>query len=272
MNTRIVARRSLNAIDPTFVFKLLTAPALTAFATLLARRFGQSIAGWLVGFPLTSAPVSLFLAIEHGNDFAAQAAIGSIASALASGIFALAYAHTAGRGWIVATAVGSVFWAATGLSLGRVSFTPLLLTILAWAVFAIAGRLMPRTRDIAVTRAPSSWDLPARMLVATALVLGVTSAAPILGPFTSGLVTAYPLYATVLAVFAQRASGPAAGIAVMRGLLLGAFAFVAFFLVIAAELPSLGIVTAFVVATLAVLAVQGVALVLLRRGTAEARA
>lgn len=252
-------------IDPTFVIKLLVAPTLTAFATLLARRFGQSIAGWLVGFPFTSAPVSVFLAIEHGNDFAAAAATGSIASALAAGIFALAYAHSSHRGWLFATTVATLFWAVVAATLRAIAFAPLVLTVLAWAVFAIAIRLMPRAGPIAPPQPPSRWDLPARMLVATALVLGVTSAAPILGPFTSGVITAFPLYATVLAVFAQRASGPDAGIAVMRGLLAGAFAFVAFFFVLTTELPALGLVTTFALATLAILAVQGVALVVLRR-------
>jgi hypothetical protein len=103
------------------------------------------------------------------------------------------------------------------------------------------------------------------MLVATALVLGVTSAAPILGPFTSGLITGFPLYAAVLAVFAQRTLGPSAGIAVMRGLVAGAFGYVAFFFVVAAELPTFGLATTFVLAMLAILLVQGVSLVLLRR-------
>ena len=218
-----------------------------------------------MGFPFTSAPVSVFLAIEHGNEFAAAAATGSIASALAAGIFALAYAHMSHRGWVAATAVATLFWALIAAALRALELSPLVLTLLAWAVFAIAARLMPRAEPIARAQAPSRWDLPARMAVATALVVGVTSAAPLLGPFTSGVITAFPLYATVLAVFAQRASGPAAGIAVMRGLLAGAFAFVAFFFVLTTELPALGLVTTFVLATLAILAVQSVALVLLRR-------
>ena len=104
-----------------------------------------------------------------------------------------------------------------------------------------------------------------------AIWLRFTSAAPVLGPFTSGLITAFPLYAAVLAIFAQRSIGPYAGVAVMRGLVAGAFAFVAFFFVIATELPSLGIVATFALATLAVVAVQGVALVLLRRGALRAQ-
>jgi len=222
-----------------------------------------------VGFPFTSAPVSLFLAIEHGNEFAAAAAVGSIASALAAGIFALAYSYTARRGWVTATLAGTVCWAVVALTLRAAAVPALALTVLAWAVFATVSRLMPPAAPVTQAAPPSRWDLPARMTVATAMVVGVTSAAPLLGPFTSGLVTAFPLYATVLAVFAQRSLGPDAGIAVMRGLIAGAFAFVAFFFVLTNELVALGIVAAFVLATLTVLAVQGLALILLRRGTAD---
>jgi len=53
--------------------KLVLTPALIAVATLVGRRFGPSISGWLVGLPFTSGPVSLFLALEQGTTFAAAA-------------------------------------------------------------------------------------------------------------------------------------------------------------------------------------------------------
>jgi hypothetical protein len=184
---------------------------------------------------------------------------------MVAGIYALAYGHSARRGWIFATAAATLIWAVIAAALRALPLAAAPLTIVAWIVLAVVARLMPAERPHTVAADASAWDLPVRMAVSTALVLGITSAAPLLGPFTSGLLTAFPLYGTVLAVFAQREAGPSAGIAVMRGLIAGAFAFAAFFLVIATTLPTLGIPTAFVLATLAVVAVQSVALVLLRR-------
>ena len=45
------------------VLKLVVTPLLIAAATLVARRWGPGVGGWLAGFPLTSAPVSVFFAL-----------------------------------------------------------------------------------------------------------------------------------------------------------------------------------------------------------------
>ena len=126
----------------------------------------------------------------------------------------------------------------------------------------IAIFLMPRrTRSIADAAALPWWDIPARMVVATVFVVALTSAAPALGSRLAGLLSPFPLYATVLSVFAHRLQGAGAAIAVMRGLLLGLFAFTSFFLCVAALLVPAGIVVAFAGALAAALAVQTVSLV-----------
>jgi len=56
------------------IAKVIVTPLLVLAASLAGRRWGESIAGWLVGLPLTSGPVAVFLTLEHGPKFAAQAA------------------------------------------------------------------------------------------------------------------------------------------------------------------------------------------------------
>jgi hypothetical protein len=80
----------------------------------------------------------------------------------------------------------------------------------------------------------------------------------------SGLLSPFPLYAAILAVFAHRIGGDHAALAVWRGLLYGLFSFLAFFSVIAAALVPLGIGLAFVSATVVALLVQGASLFALR--------
>src|SRR6266542_2340199 len=72
-----------------FVLKLIVTPLLIAAATLVARRWGPGVGGWLAGFPLTSAPVSVFLALEQGPDFAAGAAVGTLGGVIGSFAFAV---------------------------------------------------------------------------------------------------------------------------------------------------------------------------------------
>ena len=226
------------------------------------------MAGWLVGFPFTSAPISLFLALDYGTAFAAATARGSIGSVIAQAAFALAYSRARGLGAPIALAGATLAFAGTGFLVGSVEATPALLTAAAWTVLAIAIRLMPITqRQATGPIAPPMWDLPARIIVATALVFAITSAAIVLGPFNSGLVSGFPLYATVLAVFAHRVAGPDAASDVMRGLLAGLFGFATFFLVIAGTLETLGIFGSFGLASATILVVQGISFALLRRGS-----
>jgi hypothetical protein len=153
-----------------------------------------------------------------------------------------------------------------------VGWVPLRLPIFAVAAIVIAAlvagiALLPagaRRRVVEAAAPPAGWDLPARMIVGTALVILLTELASLLGPRLTGLITPYPLYAAVLTVFAHRGLGAAAAVDVLRGLLFGLVAFVAFFIILAALLSPLGIAAAFVIALVAALLIQGGTLVLIR--------
>jgi hypothetical protein len=99
----------------TFVLKLLATPLLILAASLASRGWGEIVGGWLVGLPLTSGPVSLFLALDHGTGFAAAASLGALAGAAAEAVFGLTYGivvrHVA---WPGALAVASVAFALAG--------------------------------------------------------------------------------------------------------------------------------------------------------------
>ena len=254
--------------------KLVLTPALIAVATLAGRRFGPSISGWLVGLPFTSGPVSLFLAVEQGTAFAASAAAGSIGGVAASAVFAVVYAAMARRfDWHASLGVASLAFAAAVVGLRALpldSGLPLpLLGLYAGGVGAalIGVRLIPPPESLEEAPEPPRWDLPTRMVVATGLVVAITSAAPLLGPQLSGLLTTYPVYAGVLAVFAHAQRGGAAAAQVVRGLCYGIIAFATFFLAIGSLVDRAGIVPAFALAAVGAVLVQSLTLTRIRRGS-----
>ena len=254
-----------------FALKLILTPALIAAATLIGRRFGPSISGWLVGLPFTSGPVSLFLALEQGTSFAAAAAAGSIGGVAASALFAVVYAAMARRfRWPASLALASLAFAVAvtllrALPLGSDLPLPLLALYGGGVAAAIAGiRLIPPPRALDEAPRPPRWDLPVRMIVATALVIAITSAAPILGPQLSGLLTTYPVYAAVLGVFAHAQRGGAAAAQVMRGLCYGIIAFATFFFAIGAFVDRAGILPAFAAAAVGAILVQTTTLTRIR--------
>jgi hypothetical protein len=256
---------------PTLALKLVLTPVLVGASSLAGRRWGSEIGGWLVGIPFTSGPIALFLALDPGLRFAAGAAAGILAGTATQAAFCLAYAWVAQRrGWAasLAASTAAYLFAVAVLDLAVLPLLPGVTTSFAvmLAGLLLSLRLMPRrqgapTEDQQFPR----WDLPARMIVATAFVVALTAAAPWLGPRLAGLLAPYPLYATVLAVFAHRLLGAAPAVGVLRGLLLGLFAFASFFFVVSSLLVQHGIAVAFGAAILVMLLIQGASLTLGRR-------
>jgi hypothetical protein len=250
----------------TLALKLVLMPALIGVSTLVGRRWGQAVGGWLVGLPLTSGPVVLLLALDHGASFGANAAQGALRGLVAEACFAVAYAWVAQRrAWPLAFLAGSIGFALAGLAMQSLAPAPALLVPIVVGALVLALRLLPSFTGTAASVPPQRWDLPARMVTATLLVLALTSAAGWLGPQLSGLISTFPLLAGVLTVFAHHAQGNGAAINVLRGLLLGLFSFAAFFVALGATIERIGVASAFAAALGAALAVQTVSLLLARR-------
>lgn len=259
------------------VLKVVLTPALIAAASLAGRRWGPAVSGWLVGLPLTSGPVVFFLALEHGTSFAAAAAVGTLAGTISQAAFCMVYARLALRGpWPFALLGGCAAFLAVTAALIRVRLPAVVFFALALAALVAALILLPHIRHEravpAVARAgesaPPWWDLPARIVVATAFVLALTEASAALGAHVTGLLAPFPVYASVLAVFAQRQRGPAAAASVLRGLIYGLFGFAGFMLTLAELLPRLGTAGAFAAAVVVALACQGVSLWVIQRAAA----
>jgi hypothetical protein len=249
------------------VLRILLAPALIGAASLAGRRWGPAVSGWLVGLPLTSAPVTFLLALEHGPAFAAQVALGTLAGTASQVLFAIAYAWLARRhGWLLAFVGGSLTFAvSTALLAGlRVPLVALASAVVVVLVLGLRAIPAPRREARRATAPLPRWDIPARMVVATLIVGMLIGLAPVLGPRVTGLLSPFPVYAAILTVFAHRAQGGPTAIGVLRGLLAGLFGFVGFFVVVAGSIERFGTAPAFVTATLIALVVQLVSLRALR--------
>lgn len=255
------------------ILKLALTPALIGGASLAGRRWGAAVGGWHVGIPFTSAPIALFLALDHGASFAASASVGILLGTISEAIFCLAYSFSARRGgpWLVSLGSGCVGFAASTVVLQLLS-VPLVPASLATLLALVVLLLVPRTPDEADeggshAASPPRWDIPARMVVATLFVVLLTAVAPVLGPYPSGLLAPFPLFGAVLAVFAHRLEGASSAMKLLGGFLFGLFAPAGFFLALSALIEPLGIGLGFAAATATSLVAQGLTLLMLRAGT-----
>ncbi len=229
--------------------KLLLVPSLIGAITLASRRWGPGVAGWLSGFPIVSAPVLFFFALDQGPQFTSVAAEATLSAVFAVFLFSLAYAWTATRaGWAASLAAGMVGYFALVWLLG-VLWPPVWLSApLIYVVVSLAPRLFPPGGSALGGQASGMTDLILRMGAGAALVLGLTTFASDLGPRLSGHLAMFPVLGTVLAVFSHRHSGAPFAITLLRGMTLGFYAFSTFCLMLALALPRLPISAAFTLA------------------------
>jgi hypothetical protein len=226
------------------------------------------VGGWLVGLPLTCAPVVLFVALERSPAFGAHVATGAVAGVTAEVGFVLGYVAVASRGggWLPSLAAGTVAFVAVGAAVEEAHAPLAVLVASAVASLLVGLRVIPPVKRTAWPR--TRWELPLRMVLATTLVLAVTGFATVLGPGVSGIATTYPLITTTLAVFVHRAAGPQAAVAVYRGLLLGVFALAAFAATLVVALTRLPLGAAFLLAFVLTATAQLGSLPVVRRAQA----
>jgi len=247
------------------LFKLIATPFLLVVATIAIRRWGEAVGGFLVGLPLTSGPISVFLALENGPRFAMQASSGSLTATAAQAGFCMAYCQLAAHGWLVALTGACIAFVLSASVLQWAALPAGGLFVIALLAMTIALYRMPRDLARSAVFVAPRWDLPARMVLMAGLVVGVTLIAPYVGAQVSGVLASFPFMAIILAVFAHRSVGPNAAKRVMRGMVAGLFGFAVFFYVLSLTLTRLHLGAAYGCAVAGTLAVQAIALQRLRR-------
>jgi hypothetical protein len=242
--------------------KLLLAPAFVVAASLAARRYGARIGGLVGGLPVVAGPILLVFALDHGPAFAAGAAAGTLLGLVSLLAFTLVYAHLAThvRWWASLLLGWGAFFAMTAaLSTVTLDADAALAVVLVAIALTLLVLPAPRGEPTGPVRLPA-WDLPLRALSALALVLALTAVAGQLGAKLSGLLAPFPVITSVLAVFTHAQHGERELRLIMRGLVMGFVAYALFCFVLAVSLEAFGTAGGFLVATLAALATQAIAL------------
>ena len=220
------------------IFKILLTPALIWAVSMAGRRWGAAVSGLLIGLPLTSGPVALFIALERGPAFARQTSVGILLGAVSVALFCLVYGWLAAlrQPWAVALLGGWLATLIATVTLDQVHTSGLMALGVATAALLALNWLMPHAQERVIGGSAPWWDIPARIVVATAFLLALTAAAASLGPHLSGLLATLPIYASILASFNHHLLGATQAVRFTRGLALGLFGFIAFFAVLEALL------------------------------------
>jgi len=240
------------------LLKLTLAPVLIGLVSLAERKWGASISGLLVGLPLTAGPLLFFLTLEQGKSFSARTSTASMMGLVALAAFASVYARISqAHGWIPSLLVATGTYIATSALLLKLPSLSV-----GWAFPIACGALLLALlcfpRQLLFTpefKISTGREISLRMVMAAAIVFLLTSLASLLGPVSSGLVSIFPVYTSILAVFNHMKSSVLA-LAVLKGVVTGALGSAVFFVIVASAQGRLATGLCFGSATLAAIAVQ----------------
>ncbi len=255
-------------IDAVLLLKVGLAPLLILLASFAAYRWGNTVSGWIVGLPLTSAPVIFFLALERGDAFASGSAQGALMGLVSLSAFSLSYCILAmmGAKWVPCMLSGWGVYFLCSLVLEYI-IVPLLAAfaiVLAWLL--VVSRIFPAVRGAESSSSDGfRWgDVTIRIVAAVALIFAITEYAPTLGPSLSGLLTPFPIYTSVLVSTIHRSEGVESAARFLRGATLSLFTPAAFWLVVGSTIVAYGVGVAYVSAIVVSLVLHGALLRVLK--------
>ena len=169
------------------------------------------------------------------------------------------------RSWLVALLISLCAYLVVGMAL-VLSAPPFALIVVTVVVAVILAPLVfPRPSQPIGPAASSSIEFCARMVAGGVLTISVTGLSPALGPEFSGLFAVFPVMGIVLAAFSHRASGGIFTIHLLRSMVSGFYAFIAFCLIVTVSLHAIGIAAGFMLALCFSLAVHLCVLWFMRR-------
>lgn len=250
------------------IFKLIIGPLLIALVTLVTRRWGTAVGGRLTGLPLTSGPISMFLALEQSSSFAMSSAVTSMVGGVTVSVFCLAYAYGAARfsSKMICLLLATCGYVVAVMILSHITFSIVtaLLTgiIMLWLSLKLIG---PDSPNNPPAIAAKWWDIPFRMVVTVIVIFAITALANVMGPGIVGILTPFPVFTGILAVFVHAQSGHESVHQFLRGVITTTYGLLGFFLVVSLFLDRLSLWATYMLAVAVAIAVNMVVLRIIRQ-------
>ena len=211
--------------DLAFLLSLALRMAITAAfviaASIITERSGPVIGALVATLPVSAGPSYIFLALDHGADFVADAALAGIPMNAATIFAGLAYVLLAQRASTLVSVAGAVgVWLISALATRAAPATLLGGIAVNLIAFAICLPLVQRFRSARMPPIARRWyDMPVRAALVATLVATVVTLSNIVGAKISGIITLFPVVFTSLMLILQpRIGGKPTAAVIANGL------------------------------------------------------
>ncbi|OUR90443.1 hypothetical protein A9Q81_18260 [Gammaproteobacteria bacterium 42_54_T18] len=239
------------------IVKLTLVPLIILGLSLAGKRWGSFVSGILSGLPVIAGPITLFLALEQGHDFATASANSTLLGIFALSSFCFIYGLCARRyGWLTSLTIGWICYFIIATLISHLSLPPQLSMLLVALFIALLLKLTPTITHNTITISITKNELIVRMLAAMLLVMVITTFANILGPTFSGIFAAFPVAASVLAVFTHSTHSGIQAALLLRGVTIGLLSLSSFYCSLILLTNTLGFYSAFLASLILVLCLQ----------------
>jgi len=204
------------------ILKLTIVPLGLLVFGIVERLHGPRVAGWLAGFPIVGGPLLLFVTLDHGMAFGANAALGAYFGLVPWLAFTMTYAFLARRlSWLWCTILGFSVWTLAALLALALEEHSRWLEIIPFASFLGAVFAYPRAAPSDEEREHVWWGLPARMIAGAALTIVITQFAGVMGSRWSGLFSTFPVMGSIICISSHLQYGRHAVQEAVAGMTLG---------------------------------------------------
>jgi hypothetical protein len=190
--------------------KIAAAVTVVVAASRATERAGPFLGAMIATIPVSTGPIYVFLAIDHGAAFVSEAARMSVAGTAAIAAFVAAHALASLRfATAGCLALATLAWFVAALLLQARDWSFVEACLLYACTYFVAIRSLRRFA-IAVDAPPvprARFDLTLRALLVAVLVVATNFASHALGTAVTGVLATYPVVFTCLVVILQPRCG-----------------------------------------------------------------
>jgi hypothetical protein len=214
-------------MSPEFHFVLVLAlrmavtAAFVVAASMITERVGPVLGALVATLPVSGGPSYIFLAMDHGADFVAQAAVSSLPVNAVTLVISLVYAVIAQRA-NMPTSLAAILgaWLAGVLIVRQVDWTIFRGIVLNLVVLAACLPFAHRYTHAKMPLIVRRWyDVPLRAAVVSTLVATVVTASYYVSPQVSGIIALFPgVYTSFVLILHPRIGGPATAAVFANGM------------------------------------------------------